>query len=67
MVLKDAWVKVRTLKRGGEVNKIYKLSSSELTAVFITFKPILSSHSYEKTLLHMYVSLWLSVVGVTLG
>lgn len=65
--LKDAWMEIRTLKRGGELNQIYELSSTELTAMSIIFKPILSSHSYEKILLDLYVSLWLSIVGVTLG
>jgi len=65
--LKDAWMKIRTLKRGGELNQIYELLSTELTAMFITFKPILSSRSYEKILLHVYISLWLSVAGIHTG
>lgn len=64
----DTWMKVRTLKvGGGELNQIYKLSSAELTAMFIIFKPILSLHSSEKILLYMYVSLQLCIVGITMG
>lgn len=37
--LKDAWMEIRTLKRGGELNQIYELSSTELTAMSIIFKP----------------------------
>lgn len=53
----DARMKMRMLKQGGESNQTYESPSTELTAMFIILKPILSSHSYEKIILHLYGSL----------
>lgn len=60
--LNDAWLKIRMLKTGGELNQTYEFSSTELTTVFIRFKPILSPHSYEKILLYIYVNLQFGIV-----